>query len=239
MEELNKYFTSETTEIWRGEIHLAHYNPRTISDESRRKLKANIKKNGVIGGLIINKRTNNTLVSGHQRIAILDELNKYNGTKETDYLLKVEIIDVDEKTEKELNIWFNNTQVQGEFDYEALAQLLPDIDYKNAGLSEEDLQLIGIDFELQTETEKSITGELNELFSPIKEEREQKKQAIKDAKKKVFDEAEEKFKNMESYIVLNFDTAKAKEVFLRRFGYDRREKFIKGELFSEKIERIE
>ncbi|MDR2287004.1 MAG: DNA methylase [Prevotellaceae bacterium] len=237
--ELNKYFTSKTVEIWRSEIETAYYNPRKISNEARRKLKQNIKKNGIIGGLVWNERTG-ILVSGHQRLAILDELNKYDSCdKETDYKLKVEALDVDEKTEKELNVWFNNTQVQGEWDYDKLASLIPDIDYKNAGLTDADLQFIGIDFTVQTDAEKDIAKDFDNMLAPVIEQNELKKQAVKEAKKQISEEAEAKVKNTESYVVVNFDTRRAKEAFMRRFGFDAREKFIKGELFSEMIERIE
>ena len=37
--------------------------------------------------------------------------------------------------------------------------------------------------------------------------------------------------------MLNFDTYKHKAAFMRRFGFDPMEKFIKGELFSDMVER--
>jgi hypothetical protein len=237
-DELNKYFTSETIEVLRSQIQTAYYNPRKISDEARRKLKSNIKKNGIIGGFVWNKSTG-TLVSGHQRLSVLDELNKYDGTEETDYRLKVEAIEVDEKTEKELNIWFNNQQVQGEFDYDKLAELIPEIDYKNAGLTEEDLQLIGIDYELQTDIEKDIAQSFENLNAPVIRQAEERKQSVKEAKKKIMEEAEEKAKNMDAYVMISFDTYKSKAAFCRRFGFDANEKFIKGELFSGMVERTE
>lgn len=247
MEELNKYFTSETIEIQRSEINLANYNPRSISAEARKKLKANIKKNGLLGGLVYNIQTK-TLVSGHQRISILDELNKY---PENDYLVKVEAVDVDEQREKELNVWFNNTAVQGEWDYNLLATLIPDIDFKNAGLSDEDLQLIGVDFTLQTEEERDITSAFDELNAPAKKVKEAEKKAKKEkmeeekiahnkeVKAKVMADAQEKAENMESYVMIPFDTYKRKAAFMERFGFDPREKFIKGEVFENMIERVE
>lgn len=247
MNELSKYFTSETIEVNRSEINLADYNPRSISAKTRKKLKQNIKKNGLLGGLVYNLRTK-TLVSGHQRISILDELNVY---PESDYLVKVEAIDVDEQRERELNVWFNNTSVQGQWDYDLLAQIIPDIDYKNAGLTDEDLQLIGIDFTLQTETEQSITDEINNLIAPVQSQKEAIKQAKKElsqaekiahnkeVKAQVMQEAQEKAENMESYVMISFDTYKAKAAFMERFGFDKREKFIKGELFENMIERVE
>lgn len=247
MNELSKYFTSETIEINRSEINLADYNPRSISAETRKKLKQNIKKNGLLGGLVYNLRTK-TLVSGHQRISVLDELNNY---PDNDYLVKVEAIDVDEQREKELNVWFNNTSVQGQWDYDMLAQIIPDIDYKNAGLTDEDLQLIGIDFTLQTEEEQSITDDINNLIAPVQNQKDSVKQAKKElsqaekiahnkeVKAQVMQDAQEKAENMESYVMISFDSYKAKAAFMERFGFDKREKFVKGELFENMIERVE
>lgn len=247
MNELSKYFTSETIEINRSEINLADYNPRSISAETRKKLKQNIKKNGLLGGLVYNLRTK-TLVSGHQRISVLDELNNY---PDNDYLVKVEAIDVDEQREKELNVWFNNTSVQGQWDYDMLAQIIPDIDYKNAGLTDEDLQLIGIDFTLQTEEEQSITDDINNLIAPVQNQKDSVKQAKKElsqaekiahnkeVKAQVMQDAQEKAENMESYVMISFDSYKTKAAFMERFGFDKREKFVKGELFENMIERID
>lgn len=243
---LSKYFTSETVEINRSDIQLANYNPRKISAEARKKLKANIKQNGIIGGLVWNRTTGN-LVSGHQRLSILDELNKY---PDSDYLVKVEQIDVDEVKEKELNIFFNNSAVQGEWDYDMLAQIIPDIDYKNAGLTEEDLQLIGVDFTFQTEEEQDIAGEIEDLIAPVKAQKEAVKQAKKElseaekiannkeVKAQVLNDAQSKAEDMESYVMISFDSYKAKAAFMQRFGFDEREKFVKGELFENMIEKI-
>jgi hypothetical protein len=68
---------------------------------------------------------------------------------------------------------------------------------------------------------------------------EARKQAVKEAKKAILDKAEEKFDNMLAYVVLNFDTYKSKATFMQRFGYHPQEKYIKGEVFSEQIERVE
>lgn len=236
MTELSKYFTSETVEINRSDISLANYNPRRISAEARKKLKANIKQNGIIGGLVWNATTGN-LVSGHQRLSVLDELNKY---PDTDYRVKVERIEVDLKKEKELNIFFNNSAVQGEFDYDLLAQIIPDIDYKDAGLTEEDLQLIGIDFTLQTETEQDIASEINSLIAPVQAQKEAEKIAHnKEVKAQVLNDAQSKAEDMESYVMISFDSYRTKAAFMQRFGFDEREKFVKGELFENMIERAE
>lgn len=65
--ELSKYIKSESMELNRSAIHFADYNPRKLSDESRKTLKRGIKKFGLVGGIVVNKRTGLTVVSGHQR----------------------------------------------------------------------------------------------------------------------------------------------------------------------------
>lgn len=75
----------------------------------------------------------------------MDEVNKYNSdTKENDYLIRVEVVHMDEKTEKEQNIFMNNRNVQGEFDSDMLKELLDGIDYNYAGLNDFDLNMLGV-----------------------------------------------------------------------------------------------
>mgnify|MGYP006958098040 CR=1 FL=1 len=76
----------------------------------------------------MNKRTGLTVVSGHQRLSVMDELQKF---PDNDYRIRVDVIDVDEKQEKELNILLNNPNAQGTWDFNALAQIVPDIDWKD------------------------------------------------------------------------------------------------------------
>ena len=174
-------FPSETRIVWRSEIHLSTYNPRIISKDGKKQLKRSLKNFGVIGGIVINEGTGNTVVSGHQKITLLDEKYGYSedNPTENDYQLKAEFINVDEKTEKEMNIMFNNPNVGGSWDMEGLAKLVPEIDYKRAGLEEADLSLIGLDFLYQTEGENQIANALDEMMAPV----EQKKAAEREARK--------------------------------------------------------
>ena len=120
---------------------------------------------------------------------------------------------------------------------------IPDIDYKDAGLTEEDLNLIGVDFLLQTEEENNLANELDNVMAPtnaIKEATKAEKIAHnKEIKAEVNKAAQEKAQDMEAYVMLSFDSYEAKAEFMERFGYDESEKFIKGECFSEMVERIE
>lgn len=165
--ELSKFFqNSEVVTLRRSEIKGADYNPRSIDDEGRRYLKRSLNNFGCVGGIVVNKRTGNTVVGGHQKIALMDEYHKY---PEKDYLLRAEVIDVDEKTEKTLNIALNNPNVGGYWDYDKMRELIPDVDYKAAGLNDADLNMIGVDFLLQTQGENDITNELGALMAEADE----------------------------------------------------------------------
>ena len=96
---VTKYQKFEVVRMWRSEIQLAHYNPRKITDENRKELKKNIKGDaGLIETLVVNRTTGN-LVSGHQRLSILDELEGYP-VKVDDYQLDVAVVTMTEQQEK-------------------------------------------------------------------------------------------------------------------------------------------
>jgi hypothetical protein len=244
--ELSKYIKSESAELKRSAIHFADYNPRKLSEEARKTLKRGIKKYGMVGGIVVNKRTGFTVVSGHQRLTVMDELQKF---PETDYLIRVDVIDVDQTQEKELNILMNNPNAQGQWDYDALARLVPDIDYKDAGLTEADLNMIGVDYLLQTEQENNLADAFGEMMAPVEEdhkkevaerqaERLAKTQHMKDVKEQVKQQSAETVKDMDAYFMLSFDNFENKRVFMERFGFSPYDKFIKGEVFDSMCERI-
>ena len=242
----NKYFTSDIVELKRSQIHPADYNPRKISNEGKSALKRSIKNFGVLGGIVVNRRTGNTIVSGHQKVYILDILNDY---PDKDYSLRVEVVDYDEKKEKEANCALNSPNVGGEYDYDKLRELIPDIDYKDAGLTEQDLDIIGVDFHFQTEEENTIADELDTLMEPVREkrqaevaqrqaERAEKVAHMKQVKEEVKQAATKAAANMDAYLMLSFDNWEAKVEFCEKFGFNPEEKFLKGEVFSEKIENL-
>ena len=113
--------------INRADIKKAPYNPRTISESGRRKLKAGLKRHGLVAPITMNKRTG-CIVGGHQRLAVLDSI-----MGKGDYEIEIAVIDVDEKREKELNLLLNNQQAMGEWDMEALGDMLKDSEVKLEG----------------------------------------------------------------------------------------------------------
>ncbi len=221
------YKQSETVNIKRSQIKFATYNPKKHSKQQVDEIKSNMKRVAFLGGIVWNELTGN-LVDGHKRVQALDLLHKYDGNPQADYLIKVEKISLAEKIEKEQNIF--QARSQTEFDQELMRDLVPQIDYQNAGLDLYDLNLYGIDispFEHEPD------------FSPINQPILEKKEAVKAAKQQIQEKAQEKVQNLDSYLTLSFGSRKAKSAFMLRFGFHPLEKFIKGETFSQMIERIE
>ena len=222
----------------RSEISPADYNPRKITDEARKALKKNIKENGIIGGIVFNEATGN-LVSGHQRLSVADEINRYNpSTQDNDYEIKVEVISVDLKKEKELNIFFNSKSAMGDYDYSKLAKLIPEIDVDLAGLDEVDLSMAEVEmpkdlhidiptFEPQAEKIEKQKEELSD------DEKEAKKEHVKSVKQAVKNNA---VYEGDPYITLSFDNYENKVFFLERFNISGDTKFIKGEDFADMID---
>ena len=147
MAKKSKIAQAESRTILRSQINFASYNPRQISEFARKKLKANLKKVGLLGGIVWNEDTGN-LVSGHQRVGIIDEVNRYNHqTHENDYEIRVDVAHLSIKEEKEQNMLMNNPKVQGDFVSDILRELANGedaVDFEAAGFDDFDLELYGI-----------------------------------------------------------------------------------------------
>lgn len=134
---LTEHQKFEIVRLHRSKLKGAKYNPRTLSAKARAKLKANIKRIGLVEPPIWNRRTG-VLVGGHQRLSILDALEG-----KADYFLDVAVVDMDEKTEKETNLSLNNQELQGEWSLDALEKLIrQDIDVQNAGFDLDDIYAV-------------------------------------------------------------------------------------------------
>lgn len=158
---LSKYQRFRPVTVHRSQIKEADYNPRIIDKHARKKLKENIQRNGLVDTIVWNKRTGH-IVGGHQRIGVIDELQ---GTQ--DYELTVAEIDVDEKQEKVLNVFLNNSSAQGNWDLEALQKLILDVDGDRDKLG---FDRVDLDFMFPN-------GELGSIFA------QEKPQAVSDIEK--------------------------------------------------------
>jgi len=103
-----------------GKLNPAAYNPRKDlkpGDKEYEKLKRSIEEYGCVELIVWNKRTGN-VVSGHQRLKVLLEL----GYTDIDCI----VIDLDEQSEKALNLAMN--KIGGAWDEDKLASLIADLD---------------------------------------------------------------------------------------------------------------
>ena len=172
-----------------------------------------------------------------KRVQTLDIINNYDGTPETDYEIKVEAVELDDKTEREQNIFMNSPSAMGEFDMEKIKVLVPEIDYKAAGLSEADMNIYGISV-MQDEISSELSDTLGD-FEEIQRPFEERKAAVKEMKEQIRQQAEQKAEDIESYVMLNFKSYRAKSSFMLRFGFRPDDKIIPGEMFSDMVERVE
>lgn len=224
---------SETVILMRSQIHPADYNPREIGEGERSTLKRGLRNFGLIGGIVVNRGTGYTIVSGHQKVSLLDEMAGY---PEKDYQIKAEVIDVDQKTEMEINFFMNNPSAQGRWNEPKVRILLGQIDPKRAGFSNLDLAAFGV--RIETPEISVTTKDIEELQRPSDELREQRKEAVKRAKEHIIEQAVEKAEDADSFVTISFTSAGAKRQFCARFGYSPTEKFINGEALVGQLDEL-
>jgi aspartate carbamoyltransferase regulatory subunit len=227
------YNESEAVIIKRSQIKFAPYNPRLENPKVVSELKKNFKRAGFLGGIVWNENTLN-LVSGHKRTQALDLIHSYDGSKEKDYNIRVEKVFYDEKTEKEQNIFLNNKSVQGDFDFQLIAEMLPEIDIENTGLTDEDLNLI-------TAISPNILIGNNELivsdFQDLEQKSLDKKKEIQNLKKQIKANKIDNNNNISgAYFSVIFQTNDEKVQFLEMLGLNPDEKYFHGNEFANKIQ---
>lgn len=101
-------------------------NPRTLTKREASKLKESLSKFGVIDKPIIN--ADNTIIGGHQRISVLDEM----GYREIECWVPTELLTEEEV--EELNIRLNRNH--GEWDWDILANDFNEEDLIEWGFTE-------------------------------------------------------------------------------------------------------
>ena len=92
-----------------SELNPATYNPRQITTKQYNDLKQSIKKFGLVDPIIINN--DNTIIGGHQRFKIMQELAGEN--------VPCVVLHLSKEEERELNVRLNKNT--GEFDMDILA----------------------------------------------------------------------------------------------------------------------
>lgn len=195
---LEKY---EIIEIRRDQIKNADYNPRSIAAKAKKRLKENIKNVGLLGPIVWNRRTGN-IVAGHQRIDCMDQLEKTH-----EYMIKVAAVDLDEKTEKEQNVFMNNPDTQGVFDIEKLGELFKlDLDAYNMGFDQSDVYtILGENLnEKQIEEMAKLSNEMHKAIADF------------DRAAKTSNERND----IEFYLVVVFKNRESRAEFCARHGFE-------------------
>jgi hypothetical protein len=222
----NKLETYEIMKVNRQDIHGADYNPRKISEAARKKLKAGLKKHGLVQPIVVNKNTMN-VVSGHQRLSILDDI-----LKKPDYELTIALIDVDEKDEVALNVSLNNQALMGEWDVFALQDLkeiFPDIDYEaDFGFDQSDIEIM---FGKEDETAQRIEEQ--------EKAQEFTSDTFRETKKKMREKAKAENEAGGSYnladndyaVTVVFPNNHEKHEFMRKIRKDPKETYLKSTIF--------
>ena len=185
--------------ILRSQIEKAKYNPRKISKDNTKKLKESLETFGLVEPLIWNKRTGN-LVSGHQRLTLLDK-----DAKKKDYEITVSEIDVDEITEKKLNVMINNQTLMGEFDADLIFDIVAEgeLSFSDLGFDDQQAEII---FGENERFDEIFSVEENEEYQDVRDNIAHIAELKKRRKEQVRQSNEET--NAEFYFVVVCETAR-------------------------------
>lgn len=102
-----------------ADMNRAAYNPRVDlqpEDEEYQAIERSLKRHGLVQPIVWNHRTN-TVVSGHQRLTVLEAQGETEVT--------VSVVDLDDIQEKELNVALN--KITGEWDDDKLSVILNEL----------------------------------------------------------------------------------------------------------------
>ena len=119
------------------DMERAEYNPRVElmpGDDEYEKLKRNIERFGMVVPVIWNRRTNR-VVSGHQRLTVLEN----EGETEVD----VSVVDLNPIQERQLNVALN--KIKGQWDYSRLEEIFQEYELEEAkvtGFTGQEIALI-------------------------------------------------------------------------------------------------
>jgi len=120
------------------DIYPADYNPRTITEDQKTKLKNSIDNFGIVEPILINLH-NNRIIGGHQRFDVLldqyildndlyAELNLLKLNDSYGWVFPDNDTNLDsEDMEKALNLVLNNTKVMGTFDENKLVKIFHEL----------------------------------------------------------------------------------------------------------------
>lgn len=253
---IDKLKTSTREKIRRIDINLNPYNPKTHTEEVIKKQAKNIKKVGYLGGIVWNRISHN-LIDGHRRIFALDLIHKYDGTPETDYEIEVDVVEFDDKTEKEQMTYMaiGNTKA----DLMMIATYSKELDLAGIGVSEADIREINLYIDAEKDVDipsfdtlltppitSESTAPINNLSTsmgmgvgmgtPNEKSYEERKAIVQNGKLMQQQQMLDASQSKRAYITLSFLDYDTKAEFMQYMGYDPTETMVAGEEFLEKLQ---
>jgi hypothetical protein len=220
----------------RSQLKAAPYNPRVIDAYARKKIEENLRKVGMVAPITVNLRTGH-VVGGHQRLAALDALE---GT--ASYHLDVAVVDLDPAAEKAQNLFLNNPSAQGQWDTEALEELLREggVDFLGkAGFDLVDLETIyggDVPWLAQFDPARASAAAQAEIAAlqdmqgaadaPTPEEAARRYAAGMAQKQQ--QKAEGAAEDTEIYAVVMFPSRREREDFMELLGARREDRYVSG-----------
>lgn len=222
--------TSETRVIKRSQITKHHLNPKRHGEARIKQQAKNLKKVGYLGGIVWNETTGN-LIDGHRRISAMDLYYGYDGTPETDYDVKVEVVHMDEKEEMQQLAYMAAGDTKADLDL--IANFADEIDLGEIGLNESEINDI---LNIANGGTEETPDLFEELMKPTKavpekgsEEYEANKAKVKAGKAKTREMAQRDALNDAAHITLSFSTYENLVAFCDLMGISPQDKYVKGE----------
>jgi hypothetical protein len=135
-----------------SELNPAAYNPRRLTPDSKKQIKASIEKFGMVDPIIVNMNPDreNTVVGGHQRLKVLKELG----------WAKVPCVHVNlnEADEKELNLRLNRNQA--DWDYVMLRDQFDLSFLSDLGFNSKEMGTVESDFAQKLDKITNVEAEM-------------------------------------------------------------------------------
>jgi len=222
--------TSETRIIKRSDIRKNPLNPKIHREDRIKTQEKNLKKVGYLGGIVWNETSGN-LIDGHRRISAMDLYYGYDGTPETDYEVKVEVVHMNEQEEKQQLAYMAAGDTS--YNLDLLANFADEIDLGEIGLDQSEIDDI---LNIATGGSEETPDLFGEMLKPTKavpekgsEEYEANKAKVKEGKAKTREIAQRDALNDAAHITLSFSSYDNFVAFCDMMGIAPDAKFAKGE----------
>jgi len=233
--ELSAFQTFNMVQMARSTIVEHPDNPRRISDSAKKKIRDTFKTVGMLQPPIVNSMSG-YLISGHQRIAVLDSLEHYKPGGAKDYLLDVAVVELDQDAEAKMLVFLNNQDAQGDWNLDKLAELAigSGVDISEMGFDKASLEVLFdgdsrfeelFQDDEETQQTKAALNDMKTMSDSSKREDGPSLKAVK-AEREGFNKRRDEKSNSDYYVVVVCDTAEQKTLLMKHLGLPAGEQYI-------------